>query len=439
MLKKIGISSASALFSDIPESVRLNRPLHIPGPMSEWDLCRYIQGLAGRNKPLSHLLSFLGAGCYDHHIPAAISHLLRRSEFYTAYTPYQPEVSQGTLQAIFEYQTYVARLTAMEVANASMYDGASALAEGVLMAQRLRRGRKKVLIPKSVHPEYRQVVHSIVRPLGLEFVELDVTESMEIDWDSCIEGVDEDTSCVVIQNPNFFGTIEDLESIRRLARRAHEREAIFIVLVVEPLSLAILTPPGEYGADIVVAEGQSFGIPISYGGPHLGMFATRESIMRQIPGRLVGQTLDSHGNRGFVLTLATREQHIRRERATSNICTNQSLCALATCIYLSLLGRQGLREVAGINLDRTHQALEAMEALPGFEVLQNRCFNEFVVRTPIDPGVLNERLLEKGILGGLDLSKFDPRWAGLWLLCCTEKTSEEDIQRFIRAIQEAVL
>lgn len=438
MLERIGVSSVDGLFADIPDAVRLRHPLKVPGPLAEWDLHRHLRGLADKNQALSQLITFLGGGCYDHHVPSAVNHLLRRSEFYTAYTPYQPEVSQGTLQAIFEYQTYVVRLTGMEVANASMYDGATALAEAVLMAQRARPGREKVVISKTVHPEYRQVVHTLIRPLDLNIVEPQATETLEADWPKLMNLVDGETSCVVLQNPSFFGTIEDLAAIKRLAQKARKVEALFIVVVVEPISLGVLVPPGYYGADIVVAEGQSLGIAPSFGGPHLGMFATRAALVRQMPGRLVGQTRDRRGKRGYVLTLATREQHIRRERATSNICTNQSLCALTATIYLSLLGRCGIQNLALLNMHRAHQAMEGLDGLTAFKVLQKRCFNEFVVKTPISPTVLNERLLKKGILGGLDLSKFGPSWKGHWLLCCTEKTRAEDVERLLEVIREVI-
>jgi glycine dehydrogenase subunit 1 len=438
MLERIGVSSVDELFEDIPESIRLNDPLDIPGPLSEWELVRHIRGLAQKNRSLDHWISLLGAGCYDHHVPAAVNHLLRRSELSTAYTPYQSEVSQGTLQAIFEFQTYVVRLTGMEVANASMYDGATALAEAVLMAQRVRRGRKRIILSKTVHPEYRQVVRSLIHPLGLDVSEPPATEHLEVDWASVLDLLTTETSCIVLQNPNFFGTIEDLDQLKQVAKKAHELEVLFIVVVAEPLSLGLLVPPGQYGADIVVAEGQSFGIPTSFGGPHLGMFATKAALVRQMPGRLVGQTRDTHGTRGFVLTLATREQHIRRERATSNICTNQSLCAVGVAIYLSLLGQCGMQALAALNLHRAHEAIEALDELPGFEVVHRACFNEFVVRTPLSPTILNERLIGKGILGGVDLRRFDPSWENLWLLCCTEKTQSEDIERLAQVIQEVI-
>jgi glycine dehydrogenase subunit 1 len=438
MLQQIGVSAVQDLFADIPEAIRLRRPVKIPGPLSEWELSRLLEGMAGENRPLGACLSFLGAGCYDHYTPAAVKHLIQRSEFYTAYTPYQPEVSQGTLQAVFEFQTYVARLTGMEVANASMYDGASALAEAVLMAKRVGRGRRRVILPQTVHPEYRRVVRTILEPLEPTFEEPEVTAAFEVDWDAVFAGLDSDTSCVILQNPNVFGTLEEFERLGELAARAREVGALFIVLVVEPLSLSVLAPPGSYGADIVVAEGQSLGLPMAFGGPHLGLFATRNALIRQMPGRLVGETIDARGNRGFVLTLATREQHIRRERATSNICTNQSLCALAVAIYLSLLGRKGLEAVGALNLKRAREAMAALEEIGGLEILQTRCFNEFVVKTSVPPAMLNERLAERGILGGLDLSRWDPGWEGLWMLCCTEKTTSEDIRRFAWEVREVM-
>jgi glycine dehydrogenase subunit 1 len=438
LLHRIGVKSVEELFRDIPAPLRLQADLDIPGPFAEWEVLRILREMAARNTSVDRITSFLGGGCYDHHVPASIAHLLRRSEFSTAYTPYQPEVSQGTLQAIFEFQTYMARLTGMDVSNASLYDGATALAEAVLMGQRVRPGRKGVLLSGAVHPEYRDVVRTVTRPLGLELLEPPPTPQWETDWPALQEQVGPQTSCVVVQNPNFFGTLEDLDHLRATACRSRDAGALFIVVVAAPISLGLLVPPGEYGADVVAGEGQSLGIPMAFGGPHLGFLTARTSLLRQMPGRMVGQTQDVRGNRGFVLTLATREQHIRRERATSNICTNQSLCALAATIYLSQLGRCGLERVAGLNLQRTREAMEAVAGLEEFQVRQRRVFNEFVVKTPLSPGTLNEALLQRGILGGLDLGRFDPRWEGEWLLCCTEKRSPEEIRELVRALTEVV-
>ena len=436
MLKVIGVEKPEDLFQDIPESLRSDAVPDLPGPYSELGLKRVLGELAAKNKSMAGTVSFLGGGCYHHYIPSAVNHLAGRSEFATAYTPYQPEVSQGTLQAIFEFQTYIALLTGMDVANASMYDGATALSEAILLSHRARPKKNRVVLSKAVHPEYRQVVKTLLNPLALDLVEIDETAGMESDWEKLSESVNTETACVVVQNPNFFGTIEDLQGLTSLSEKAHEADALFIVAVAEPMSLGILMPPGQYGADVVVGEGQSFGISASFGGPHLGLFAAKNALVRQMPGRLVGETVDMNGNRGFVLTLATREQHIRRERATSNICTNQSLCALAATIYLSLLGPKGLAEVAGMNIQRAREAAGKINALPGYEVLQERCFNEFVVRTSVPPEKINAALAEKGILGGIDLSRFDSRWKGLRLLCCTEMTSHEDIEALAGALRE---
>ncbi len=437
MLRTMGMTSVSQLFADIPPSVRLNRDLAVPGPLPEWELLKRFHHLAGRNLAVGCTVSFLGAGCYEHHIPSALKHLVGRSEFYTAYTPYQPELSQGTLQAIFEFQTYVARLTGMDAANASMYDGATALAEAVLMAQRVRPGREQLVVSGTVHPEYRQVARTLTAPLDLDWDEVPATAALGTDWQALTARLGPGTSCVVVQNPNCLGSIEDLSGLREAARRAREVGALFIVVVVEPLSLGLLRPPGGYGADVVVGEGQSLGIPMAFGGPHLGLLATRSELVRQMPGRLVGETRDRQGRRGFVLTLATREQHIRRERATSNICTNQSLCALTAAVYLALLGPSGLRGVAAMNLRRSREAISGLASIPGFEILQDQCFNEFTVRPPIHPGLLNELWVEKGILGGWDLGRWDRRWEGLWLMCCTETRSAQDIQRLVEAAREA--
>ena len=436
MLKAIGVDRPEDLFQDIPESLRSDAIPDLPGPYSEFGLKRLLGNMASKNTPMDGAVSFLGGGCYHHYVPSAVNHLAGRSEFATAYTPYQPEVSQGTLQAIFEFQTYIALLTGMDVANASLYDGATALSEAILLSQRAKPKKKRIVISKAVHPEYRQVVKTLLDPLGLELVEVDETAGMESDWEKLTGSVNPETACVVVQNPNFFGTVEDLKGLTSLSEKAREADALFIVAVAEPISLGILIPPGQYGADVVVGEGQSFGIPASFGGPHLGLFATSSALVRQMPGRLVGETVDMNGARGFVLTLATREQHIRRERATSNICTNQSLCALAATIYLSLLGPKGLAEVAGMNIKRSREAAEKIDALPGYEVLQERCFNEFVVRTPVPPEKIDAALAEKDILGGIDLSRFDARWKDLRLLCCTEMTSEEDIEALVEALRE---
>jgi len=438
MLDFVGVSSFEELFREIPEQIRLQGDLHLPGPLKEWELTARLGSMASRNLPSSKAAHFLGAGCYDHHVFSATKSLIRRGEFFTAYTPYQPELSQGTLQAMFEFQTYVCRLSGMEVANSSMYDGATAMAEAVLMAQRLRPGRTRVVISGAVHPEYRAVVRAMTDPLGLEILEIEPDLSWQTHWEKLETSLTPNTSCLVVQNPNFFGTIEDQEGLRRAAEAVHKVGGLFILAVVETTALGLLKPPGELGADIFVGEGQPLGLPMSFGGPLLGLMATKEAFLRQMPGRLVGQGHDSTGKRGFVLTLSTREQHIRRERATSNICTNQALCALAMTIQLALLGPGGLREIAVRSKEAASQAMDSLAKIPGLLITQRRVYNEFVVQTPVEPGRLNRELLNKGIVGGLDLGRFNPAWKNNWLLCCTEKSSPENIQKLVAALGEVL-
>ncbi|HSR13520.1 MAG TPA: aminomethyl-transferring glycine dehydrogenase subunit GcvPA, partial [Thermodesulfobacteriota bacterium] len=374
MLAAVGAGKLEDLLEVLPGQLRLQRPLGLPRPLSEMELVQNLRSMSEAGKGVKPWVSFLGAGAYDHYIPSVVDHVLRRSEFYTAYTPYQPEVSQGTLQAIFEYQTLICQLTGMDIANASVYDGASAVAEAVLMGQRLK-GRKKCLLAETVHPEYRMVVRTYTEPLGLEAVKVPYTKDGRVDAEALDKALGGDVSSVVVQQPNFFGCIEDIEPI---ARMAHSRDALLIVAVAEPLSLAILQPPGACGADIVVGEGQSFGNAVNFGGPYVGFFATKENFLRSMPGRLVGETVDHNGRRGFILAVATREQHIRREKATSNICTNQALCALAVLTYLSLMGKQGLRELAEMNLSKCEYAKRKMGET-GLLRFSAPTFNEFVL------------------------------------------------------------
>ncbi len=436
MLDFIGVKSLEELFREIPEQARLSRELDLPGPLLEWELLAHLRNMASSNVHSLEATHFLGAGCYDHHVFSATKSLIRRGEFFTAYTPYQPELSQGTLQAMFEFQSYVCRLAGMEVANASMYDGATALAEAILMAQRLRPGRTRVVISGALHPEYRAVVRTITHPLGLELLEVEPDSSWETHWERVQACINPQTCCLVLQNPNFFGTIEDMYQLQEAGEAIHRVEGLLILVVVETTSLGLLRPPGELGADIFVGEGQPLGLPMSFGGPHLGLLATKEAFLRQVPGRLVGLSHDSRGKRGYVLTLATREQHIRRERATSNICTNQALCALAVTIQLALLGPLGLKEVALRSSQAAFTAMEALAGLPGLAIPQRRIYNEFVVQTPVEPGLLNRELLNRGIMGGLDLGRFNPAWKGKWLLCCTEKSSREDISKLVSSLEE---
>ena len=425
MLDAIGVRSSEELFADIPSRLRLKRGLNLPPPLSEAGLTKHMKVLANKDADVDRYSSFLGAGAYNHFVPAAVSHLVFRAEFFTAYTPYQPEISQGTLQAIYEYQTLICQLTGMEIANASMYDGASALAEAVLMAHRIN-GRHEVLMPRAVHPEYRMVCQTYAGKLGLRPHELPYTDKGSTDLKQVKAGLSQRTSCVVVQSPNFFGSLEMLDEI---AEAAHAVGALLVVSVAEPVSFGIVRSPGECGADIVVGEGQSFGNPLNFGGPYLGFFATKEAYLRSMPGRLVGQTNDKEGRTGYVLTLSTREQHIRREKATSNICTNEGLCALTATVYLALLGRTGLRELALLNLRKSAYAKEAISKLRGYELrFSGPTFNEFVVRAKKRTSArVNRALLGKKIIGGLELGRFYPELSDCLLICVTEQNSREEI------------
>ncbi|MCX5916007.1 MAG: aminomethyl-transferring glycine dehydrogenase subunit GcvPA [Deltaproteobacteria bacterium] len=430
MLRTAGISRMENLADVLPDNLRLKRDLDLPSPLSEMELVQKLRSLSEAGKSGKPMVSFLGAGAYDHFTPSVVDHVLRRSEFYTAYTPYQPEVSQGTLQAVFEFQTLICQLTGMDIANASVYDGASAVAEAVLMAQRIK-GRKKCLLARSLHPEYRTVTQTYTHPLGLELVPIPFTKDGALDWGAFEKALDKEASSVVIQQPNFFGCLEDVE---RIARLAHAHDVLLIVAVAEPLSLALLQPPGALGADLVVGEGQSFGNPVSFGGPYIGFFASKENYLRSMPGRLVGETVDLEGRRGFILAVATREQHIRREKATSNICTNQALCALAVLVYLTIMGKEGLRELAEINLSKCEYAKRRLaESFP--LRFSAPTFNEFVLRLKGDPDQVLKKLSDQGIIGGLPLKRFYPEMKNEILICVTEKHSREDIDRLVQALE----
>ena len=431
MLDTIGVPDLEDLFVGIPAADRLQRSLQLPPPAAEGELLRELTRLAAGNAtPASHL-SFLGGGSYHHFIPAVVDQLISRSEFYTAYTPYQPEISQGTLQAIFEFQTLIFQLTGMDVANASMYDGASSCAEAVLMAVRVTR-RRRVLLSAALHPEYRQTVASYCRYLDLELVEVPFDGSGGTDLAELEGLIDDKTAAVVSGYPNVFGVIENLAA---QAEIAHRHGARLVAAVAEPIALGLLKSPGELGADIVVGDGQSFGIPVGFGGPTVGFFASRQQDLRALPGRLVGETVDSDGNRGFVLTLSTREQHIRREKATSNICSNQGLCALMATIYLALMGKAGLREVAEQNLAKAAYARQAIAAIPGFSLpFSAPSFNEFVVATPRSAAAVLGALQQQGILGGIDLARFYPQMTNRMLVCVTEQHSRADIETLVAAL-----
>ena len=415
MLRAVGVASVDDLFADIPPEHR--RPsLSLPPPLSELELMAELKALARRNRSAGEIACFLGAGAYRHFIPSVVGHILARSEFFTAYTPYQPEISQGTLQSAFEFQSMVCELTGMDVANAGMYDGASALAEACLMAANIT-GRRRIAVLSTVHPHYRDVLRTYAQGQGLTVTELTPGQPT----------LTQEHACLAVQQPGFFGYLEDVAA---LERAAHAAGALYVV-AADPISLGLLKPPGEYGADVVVGEGQSLGIPLSFGGPYLGLFACRKELLRQMPGRIVGRTVDAQGRPGYVLTLQTREQHIRRERATSNICTSQQLLALAAAVYLATLGREGLREVAQLCYHKAHYAAGLIASRSGYSLQEGLFFKEFVVRCPRPPAEVNERLLEFGIMGGLDVSEQIER--GM-LLCVTEMNSREEIEKLAAAL-----
>lgn len=433
MMSLVGADSLDDLFRCIPEDIKLDRDLDIPPAKAEPDLLRYFDGLCRRNT-CGEYLSFLGAGAYSHYIPSVVDYLSSRGEFVSPYTPYQPEVSQGTLQAVFEFQTLICQLTGMDIANASLYDGASGTAEAVLMANRLNR-KTKVLLAETVHPDYRRVVGTYLKNLGVEVEKAGYDKDGRVDFDELKEKCDDKTTAVVCQSPNFFGSVEDWKKISALV---HERNALLVSVIGEPLSLGLLEPPGFFGADIVTGEGQSFGIPLSFGGPYLGYMACRRDYLRQFPGRIAGETKDVENRRGFVLTLSTREQHIRRERATSNICTNQALCALRAAIYLTTMGKDGLRELAEQNACKARYAREKILAVPGANSpFGGEFFNEFVIGFEKDVNEIDKICKEEKIIAGLKLEKEYPELKNCLLMCFTEKHSKEDIDRLADIIKKA--
>ena len=429
MLRTLGHSSIEELFSQIPEQIRFQGRLDLPGPLSEQEVLEFFQQASSQSA--REYASLLGAGAYSHFRPAAVDALLSRGEFFTAYTPYQAELAQGTLQAMFEFQTLITQLTGMEVSNASLYDGSTAATEAVLMALRLTR-RNRVVAARTLHPEYREVMATYVRHLGTEIAEAPYSPSGQLDLAALESELRAETAAVVIQSPNFLGVIERCSEISEIV---HRSGALLIVTVTEPLSLAVVNPPAE--ADLVCGEAQSFGVPVAFGGPYVGFLASREKFVRQMPGRLVGQTVDTEGRRGFVLTLATREQHIRREKATSNICTNQSLCALAATIYLCLLGKRGLKALAEHNLAKAHYAAGRLAAVPGASIpFRAPYFNEFVVKAPGNAEALLRELRQAKILGGVDLGRFYPELADHLLVCVTETVNKAALDRMARVYQE---
>ncbi len=430
MLEKIGVKSFNDLLKPVPENVRLKEDLKLPEPLSEMELLREMKEMAGKNR--SGMVVFAGGGVYDHFIPAALENLLSRPEFVTAYTPYQAEVAQGTLQVIYEFQTGICRLTGMDVANASMYDGGSAAAEAVALAISATN-RERVVISDTVSPAYREVTATYMSGRNVEIVTVPNKGGVS-DFDAVKKELNEKTAALVVSYPNFFGILEDIEAAAEMIHAVGGK----LIVALDPVAAAILKTPGDLGADIVVGEGQPLGIPMNFGGPLLGFFAVKKELVRQLPGRLAGRTVDLDGKPGFVLTLQTREQHIRREKASSNICTNQALCATAATIYLSLMGKQGLKRVALLCLEKTHRAAEKIFALDGYEPLFKGNFvREFAVRTPIPAKDLIDRMIiEKNILPGVNLRRFYPDMSHGMLVSVTEKRTDKEINEFVTALKE---
>jgi glycine dehydrogenase subunit 1 len=432
MLGVIGAGSIDDLFVDVPMAARRDQPVDLPFHQGELEVERALSAMAGRNRTAGQGPFFCGAGAYRHHVPATVDHIIQRSEFLTSYTPYQPEIAQGTLQYLFEFQTQVAALTGMEVANASMYDGSTATAEAVMMAARVTR-RGKAVLSGGLHPHYARTAETLAKVAGVEVQRLAAAIDAEA---AVLDAIDDDTACVVVQTPNLFGTVTDVTAI---AAAAQAKGALLIVVVTEVVSLGLLKSPGEMGADIVVAEGQSIGNALNFGGPYVGLFAAREKYVRQMPGRLCGETVDAEGRRGFVLTLSTREQHIRRDKATSNICTNSGLCALAFTIHMSLLGEVGLRKLATINHAKARDLRDGLMTVPGVEILTQRFFNEFAIRVPTDAASLVETLAGQGILAGVPVSRLSPKGGldDVLLVCATETTTSSDIAALVAALKGA--
>ncbi|WP_339063501.1 aminomethyl-transferring glycine dehydrogenase subunit GcvPA [Tepidibacillus marianensis] len=430
MLTAIGVKSVEELFADIPDSVCFKGHLNIPKAMSELEVTQHMAQLANQNKKINEYPSFLGAGAYHHYIPSVVNHVISRSEFYTAYTPYQPEISQGELQAIFEFQTLIAELTGMEAANSSMYDGATSLAEAAAMAAGSTR-RNKIIVSVAVHPEAREVLKTTAKGHNLDVVEVGIKGSVT-DLEELQKAIDGQTAAVIVQYPNFFGLIEDLHSIEQIT---HQNKALFIVSA-NPMALPILKSPGEYNADVVVGDNQPMGLPVSYGGPHVGFFATNSKLIRKMPGRIVGQTVDDEDYRGFVLTLQAREQHIRREKASSNICSNQALMALASAVYMNAMGKQGIQEVANHNLQKAHYAYQVLTSIKGVESLfKGSFFNEFVLKLTKPVSEINQGLLQQGILGGYDLSVAYPDLENAMLIAVTEMNTKEQIDELAAKLE----
>jgi glycine dehydrogenase subunit 1 len=434
MLARIGVASIDELFADIPAGKRLRGPLDLPVTKSEIEVERILGGMAAKNVAAGSLPFFVGAGAYRHHVPASVDHLIQRSEFLTSYTPYQPEIAQGTLHYLFEFQTQVANLTAMEVANASMYDGSTGTAEAVLMAHRLTK-RRKAILSGGLHPQYRAVVETVSGMAG------DAVTALAPDpmgTEAILAAIDKDTSCVVVQSPSFYGHLIDLKPI---AEKAHAAGALLIAVFTEVVALGAIEPPGAQDADIVVGEGQSIGNALTFGGPYVGLFATRQKFVRQMPGRLCGETVDAEGRRGFVLTLSTREQHIRRDKATSNICTNSGLCCLAFTIHMTLLGELGLSRLSALNHANAAALAESLSQIPGVSVLNDSFFNEFTIRVPGDAANVIEKLAAKNVLGGVPVSRLEPNrpeLSDLIVVAATEINTDDDRVAYAKALKEVL-
>jgi glycine cleavage system P protein (glycine dehydrogenase) subunit 1 len=434
MLARIGVGSIGDLFAEIPADKRLGVPLDLPSARSEIEVERILGRMAAKNVSAASIPFFVGAGAYRHHIPASVDHLIQRSEFLTSYTPYQPEIAQGTLQYLFEFQTQVANLTGMEVANASMYDGSTGTAEAVLMAHRLTK-RRKAVVAGGLHPQYRAVVETVSQMAG------DAVSALLPDpqgAEAILDAIDGETSCVVVQSPSFYGHLIDLKPI---AEKAHAAGALLIAVFTEVVALGAIEPPGARGADIVVGEGQSLGNPLTFGGPYVGLFATKQKFVRQMPGRLCGETVDAEGRRGFVLTLSTREQHIRRDKATSNICTNSGLCCLAFTIHMTLLGELGLSRLAGLNHANAVALAESLSQIPGVSVLNESFFNEFTIRVPGDAATVVEKLAAKGVLGGVPVSRLEhdnSELSDLIVVAATEINTDDDRAAYSAALKEVL-
>lgn len=431
MLSKVGVNTLDDLFPTVPDDCRRKSSMKLPEPLTEWGLDRKMAELSGAMAVSPEFKVYVGAGSYEHHIPASVAYLLSRGEFVTSYTPYQPEMSQGTLQAIYEYQTLTTRLLGMEVANASMYDGASALAESLLMAIRITR-KNKVAVSKLIHPNYRRVINTYFLPTGFEIIELPYLNNGRTDFSSLDDiSKDGNLAAVAVQTPNFFGIMENLIPV---AEKIHDRQSLLVTGASEPLAYGFYKNPGDQGADIACAEGQSLGVPRSFGGPALGMMASKMAHVRNMPGRLVGKTVDMEGRRGFVLTLSTREQHIRREKATSNICTNHSLCALASVMFMASLGGTGIRELAQLNYDKTEYLKDRLKKAGIKIAFESPTFNEFVVQFPSGFDAVYETLLKKKIIAGIPLSRYYPELPEHYLLCVTETKSREDLDELVREV-----